>query len=68
MQNHCKSNNTKRPPKTPDDLKRPQMTWKEPITNRRSKLKGGDPGDNPSQWIVFVEQTFSESLDSEFWI
>ena len=38
------------------------MTSKEPTTNKRAKLKGGAPCDNPSHGSVFTEQTFSDSM------
>ena len=50
---------------TSTDLKRPQMTSKEPLidsfkSNRKSKLKGGYPkDDNSTQFGDLFEQAFS---------
>ena len=43
------------------DLKRPQMTSNEPVKNKKSKLKGGDPNDdNTTQGSILIEQAFSQ--------
>ena len=75
LQSPCKSNGSKRIQKTSIDLKRPEMTSKEPliadsttrshsikpIQNKRSKLTGSDPSDIPIQGGDLIEQAFSSS-------
>ena len=60
MQSPYKSNNPKRHSKTSNDHKKPQMTSKESITNRRTNLRAGDPSDKPSFGCNHFEQGFSD--------
>ena len=54
-----KTEELKKPQMTSNDLKGPQLTSKEPIANKRTKLKG----DDPIRRCVFIEQVFSSPIN-----
>ena len=58
MQSPYISNNPKRQSKTSDDFKRHRVTSKESITNKKTKLRAGDPSDKPSFGCNHFEQDF----------
>ena len=53
--------------RTPQKMYLPQQTSNDlerTITNKRKKLKGG----NPNHGSVFIEQKFSDSTNGKLWI
>ena len=65
MKNPYKLNKPKKRQMTSYDLKRPQMTSKEPVidhvkSNGKNYMKGVNPNDdNPAQGSIFIDQAFS---------